>query len=98
MDFYKLIEGDKKILSSISENLDIDLSSSLIQDALSKAYSRLEKVIFRKKILMIKLLLKYSLMLKCFQKLVCKHNKENYNSTDRKIDKILTSKNLAYLL
>ena len=25
-------------------------------------------------------------------KLVCKHNKENYNSTDRKIDKILTSK------
>ena len=39
----KLIEGDKKILSSISENLDIDLSSSLIQDALSKAYSRLEK-------------------------------------------------------
>ena len=88
----KLIEGDKKILSSISENLDIDLSSSLIQDALSKAYSRLEKSNISKENFNDKVITEIFFNAEMLSKLVCKHNKENYNSTDRKIDKILTSK------
>lgn len=88
----KLIEGDKKILSSISENLDIDLSSSLIQDALIKAYSRLEKSNISKENFNDKVITEIFFNAEMLSKLVCKHNNENYNSTDRKIDKILTSK------
>ena len=65
---------------------------------LIKAYSRLEKSNISKENFNDKVITEIFFNAEMLSKLVCKHNKKNYNSTDRKIDKILTSKNLAYLL
>lgn len=88
----KLIEGDKKILNSISENLNIDLYSNDIENALKQVYERLNKSSISKENFNDKVISEIFFNAEMLAKAVCLQSKENYNSIDRKADKILTSK------
>lgn len=88
----KLIEGDEKILTSISQNLDIDLKSKHIVDTLKLVYSILEKNNITKENFNDKIISEIFFNAEMLVKSACSHNKESYNSIDRKADKILTSK------
>ena len=88
----KLIEGDKKILNSINENLNIDLYSNDIENALKQVYERLNKSSISKENFNDKVISEIFFNAEMLAKAVCLQSKENYNSIDRKADKILTSK------
>lgn len=88
----KLIEGDKKILSSICKNLNVNLSSDEILKALDMVYSRLEKSNISKETFNDKIISEIFFNAEMLAKSVCSHNKDSYNNIDRKADKILTSK------
>lgn len=88
----KLIEGDKKILNSISENLNIDLYSNDIENALKQVYERLNKSSISKENFNDKVISEIFFNAEMLAKAVCLQSKESYNSIDRKADKILTSK------
>ena len=88
----KLIEGDTKILSSISKQLNINLSSNEILKALSLVYSRLEKSNIKKETFNDKIISEIFFNAEMLAKSVCSYNKGSYSNIDRKADKILTSK------
>ena len=88
----KLIEGDKKILSSICKHLNINLSSDEILKALDLAYSRLEKSYIAKETFNDKIISEIFFNAEMLAKSVCSYNNDSYNNIDRKADKILTSK------
>lgn len=88
----KLIEGDKKILNSICEQLNINLNSAEIFEALDIVYSRLNKSNISKENFNDKVIAEIFFNAEMLTKSVCSYNKESYNSIDRKADKILTSK------
>ena len=88
----KLIEGDAKILSSISEQLNINLSSNEILKALSLVYSRLEKSNIKKETFNDKIISEIFFNAEMLAKNVYSYNKDSYSNIDRKADKILTSK------
>ena len=88
----KLIEGDKKILSSICEQLNINLSSDEILKSLDLVYSRLEKSNIAKETFNDKIISEIFFNAEMLAKSVCSCNKDSYNNIDRKADKILTSK------
>ena len=88
----KLIEGDAKILSSISKQLNINLSSNEILKALSLVYSKLEKSNIKKETFNDKIISEIFFNAEMLAKSVCSYNKDSYSNIDRKADKILTSK------
>lgn len=88
----KLIEGDKKILSSICEHLNINLSTSDIATALDEVYSKLKKSDISKENFNDKIISEIFFNAEMLAKSVCSHSKVSYNNIDRKADKILTSK------
>lgn len=88
----KLIEGDAKILSSISKQLNIKLSSNEILKALSLVYSKLEKSNIKKETFNDKIISEIFFNAEMLAKSVCSYNKDSYSNIDRKADKILTSK------
>ena len=88
----KLIEGDAKILTSISEQLNINLSSNEILKALNLVYSRLEKSNIKKETFNDKIISEIFFNAEMLAKSVCSYNKGSYSNIDRKADKILTSK------
>lgn len=88
----KLIEGDAKILTSISEQLNINLSSNEILKALSLVYSRLEKSNIKKETFNDKIISEIFFNAEMLAKNVCSYSKDSYSNIDRKADKILTSK------
>lgn len=88
----KLIEGDAKILTSISEQLNINLSSNEILKALNLVYSRLEKSNIKKETFNDKIISEIFFNAEMLAKSVCSYNKGSYSNIDRKVDKILTSK------
>lgn len=88
----KLIEGDSKILTSISEQLNINLSSNEILKALNLVYSRLEKSNIKKETFNDKIISEIFFNAEMLAKSVCSYNKGSYSNIDRKADKILTSK------
>lgn len=88
----KLIEGDAKILTSISEQLNINLSSNEILKALNLVYSRLEKSNIKKETFNDKIISEIFFNAEMLAKNVCSYNKGSYSNIDRKADKILTSK------
>ena len=88
----KLIEGDAKILSSISKQLNINLSSNEILKALNLVYSRLEKSNIKKETFNDKIISKIFFNAEMLTKSVCLYSKDSYSNIDRKADKILTSK------
>lgn len=88
----KLIEGDAKILSSISKQLNIKLSSNEILKALNLVYSRLEKSNIKKETFNDKIISEIFFNAEMLAKSVCSYNKDSYSNIDRKADKILTSK------
>lgn len=88
----KLIEGDTKILSSISKQLNINLSSNEILKALSLVYSRLEKSNIKKETFNDKIISEIFFNAEMLAKNVCSYSKDSYSNIDRKADKILTSK------
>lgn len=88
----KLIEGDKKIINSISQNLNINVESKNIVDALEKIYERLNKSNISKENFNDKVISEIFFNAEMLAKSVCSHAKENYNNFNMKADKILTSK------
>ena len=88
----KLIEGDAKILTSISEQLNINLSSNEILKALNLVYSRLEKSNIKKETFNDKIISEIFFNAEMLAKNVCSYSKDSYSNIDRKADKILTSK------
>ena len=88
----KLIEGDKKIINSISQNLNINIESKNIVNALEKIYERLNKSNISKENFNNKVISEIFFNAEMLAKSVCSHAKENYNNFNMKADKILTSK------
>ena len=88
----KLIEGDAEILSSISKQLNINLSSNEILKALNLVYSRLEKSNIKKETFNDKIISEIFFNAEMLTKSVCSYSKDSYSNIDRKADKILTSK------
>lgn len=88
----KLIEGDKKIINSISQNLNINVESKNIVDALEKIYERLNKSNISKENFNDKVISEIFFNAEMLAKSVCSNSKENYNNFNMKADKILTSK------
>ena len=88
----KLIEGDAEILSSISKQLNINLSSNEILKALNLVYSRLEKSNIKKETFNDKIISEIFFNAEMLAKNVYSYNKDSYSNIDRKADKILTSK------
>mgnify|MGYP003196667704 CR=1 FL=1 len=88
----KLIEGDKKIINSISQNLNINIESKNIVNALEKIYERLNKSNISKENFNDKVISEIFFNAEMLAKSVCSHAKENYNNFNMKADKILTSK------
>lgn len=89
----KLLEGNKKIISSIEKYLDIklleneDISSSLFEAKKLLLNNNIDSSCFKDKI--VSCLMFYSESTKLS---VTFYNKKDYNSRNKKIDKILTSK------
>lgn len=88
----KLIEGDKKIINSISQNLNINVEFKNIVDALEKIYERLNKSNISKENFNDKVISEIFFNAEMLAKSVCSNSKENYNNFNMKADKILTSK------
>ena len=88
----KIIDGNEKILKSIEENLDIDLENAELTEAKSKIDDILNSKGIKKDELKDKMTSSIIFMSENVVKDVVSLNKKNYNSRDRRIDKILTSK------
>lgn len=88
----KLIDGEQKILDSISENLKIDLENDKIKKCVKKVRKNLEDNNI--KFTNIKDIIISNIIKKAedITKKVCIFEDKDYSSKDRKIDKILTSK------
>lgn len=88
----KLIEGDKKIISSISEHLHLDLSNISLQNDLFNVRLMLDETFsFRDTVVTDIFQTAHSIALD-----VCTFKKRNYNLKTYKIDKILTSKSFGF--
>ena len=93
----KLIDGEKSIISSIEKNLNLNFSQiPTLQSTLESVKNELsdnniDNNCFRDKVVSI-------IMIKCESLCneVCHFEKQNYNSFDRKIDSILTSKKFGF--
>ena len=88
----KIIDGNEKILKSIEENLDIDLENAELTEAKSKIDDILNSKGIKKDELKDKMISSIIFMSENVVKDVVSLNKRDYNSRDRRIDKILTSK------
>jgi len=89
----KIIDGDDKIISSIEQNLNIHIrENEVIIQKLEEIYETLLKNNIPKDNLKDKII--SSIVFKCEDicKNVCNFESVDYNSRDKKIDKILTSK------
>ena len=88
----KMIDGNKKILKSIEENLNIDLENTELTEAKSKIDDILNSKGIKKDELKDKMISSIIFMSENVVKDVVSINKKDYNARDRRIDKILTSK------
>ena len=88
----KIIDGNEKILKSIEENLDIVLENAELTEAKSKIDDILNSKGIKKDELKDKMISSIIFMSENVVKDVVSLNKKDYNSRDRRIDKILTSK------
>lgn len=88
----KIIDGNEKILKSIEENLNIDLENAELTEAKSKIDDILNSKGIKKDELKDKMISSIIFMSENVVKDVVSLNKKDYNSRDRRIDKILTSK------
>ena len=87
-----MIDGNKKILKSIEENLNIDLENTELTEAKSKIDDILNSKGIKKDELKDKMISSIIFMSENVVKDVVSINKKDYNARDRRIDKILTSK------
>ncbi|MCL2860050.1 MAG: ferrous iron transport protein B [Oscillospiraceae bacterium] len=89
----KLIDGDKSIINSLSEHLNIDLSKNLkLKAKIDEAKELLGNSnidINKSRDIIVSSILHEA---EDICGLVCKYNNPNYNERDRKLDKILTSR------
>lgn len=94
----KLLDGDSKIIDSIEKSLNINLHTENISTKLEEDKKRLLKNDINTDT--IKDSIVSSIMKKSeeISNLVCTFKNKNYNFRDKKIDKILTSKSLEFLL
>ena len=88
----KIIDGNEKILKSIEENLDIDLENAELTEAKSKIEDILNSKGIKKDELKDKMISSIIFMSENVVKDTVSLNRKDYNSRDRRIDKILTSK------
>ncbi len=88
----KALDGDKKILESIKENLKISLDIESISQNLEKAKKDLKAVGITEENFKDKIVENIVNRAEQVTKEVCKFNNSDYSSRDRKIDRILTSK------
>lgn len=88
----KIIDGNEKILKSIEENLDIDLENAELTEAKSKIDDILNSKGIKKDELKDKMISSIIFMSENVVKDTVSLNRKDYNSRDRRIDKILTSK------
>lgn len=88
----KIIDGNEKILKSIEENLDIDLENAELTEAKSKIDDILNSKGIKKDELKDKMISIIIFMSENVVKDTVSLNRKDYNSRDRRIDKILTSK------
>ncbi len=89
----KLIDGERKIISSIEENLKLDLSN---YEKLNQTIDNVKRDLQTKEIdnTHFKDKIVSQILSRCEEiaQEVCHYNRSDYNNRDRKIDKILTSK------
>ena len=88
----KALDGDKKILESIEENLKISLDTEIISQNLEEAKKDLKAVGITEENFKDKIVENIVNRAEQVTKEVCKFNNSDYSSRDRKIDRILTSK------
>lgn len=88
----KLIDGEKKILNSIQENLELNLEEQEIEQAVIEAKQNLEKKDITSKNFKDKIVADIMKKAEETAREVCTFENENYRERDLKIDKILTSK------
>ena len=88
----KLIDGEKKILNSIQENLELNLEEQEIEQAVIEAKQNLEKKDITSKNFKDKIVADIMKKAEETAREDCTFENENYRERDLKIDKILTSK------
>ena len=88
----KLIDGEKKILNSIQENLELNLEEQEIEQAVIEAKQNVEKKDITSKNFKDKIVADIMKKAEETAREVCTFENENYRERDLKIDKILTSK------
>ncbi len=88
----KLLDGNEKILQSIENNLGIDARERTIKEAIEKATETLKKDNITQENFIDKIVSCIMYRAEDISNDVVKYTKKNYTKTDRKADKILTSK------
>lgn len=88
----KLIDGEEKIINSITNHLNIDFENKDIQSCLLDVKQQLEEENITAKNFKDKIVADIMKKAEDISKEVCKFENKNYSARDRKIDKILTSK------
>lgn len=88
----KLIDGEEKILKSISKNTKLDINSNNVKEAVKEAQNDLKKEGINQENFKDKIVGNILKRAEEICKEVCTYENENYSLRDRKIDKILTSK------
>ena len=88
----KLIDGEEKILKSITENFELDLEEQEIKQSLEEAKQKLEKRKITSKNFKDKIVSDIMKRAEDVTKEVCTFENTDYKEKDRKIDKILTYK------
>ena len=88
----KLIDGEKKILNSIQENLELNLEEQEIEQVVIEVKQNLEKKDITSKNFKDKIVADIMKKAEETAREVCTFENENYRERDLKIDKILTSK------
>ena len=88
----KLIDGEEKILKSITENFELDLEEQEIKQSVTEAKQKLEKRKITSKNFKDKIVSDIMKRAEDVTKEVCTFENTDYKEKDRKIDKILTSK------
>ena len=88
----KLLDGNEKILQSIENNLGIDARERTIKEAIEKATETLKKDNITQENFIDKIVSCIMYRAEDISNDVVKYTQKNYTKTDRKVDKILTSK------
>ena len=93
----KIIDGEEKILETIQQKFNINLEAENIKECTTYIKNNLEKSGITNKNFKDKIVSNIVKKAEEVSQEVCSFEDRDYSGRDRKIDKILTSKNLEFL-